>query len=67
MAYLLLVGEKPTAPQYHAFCREIQQHMPLGESFRLEWMRLVHEKVKAMFSNFTINAHPMAIMVSSTS
>eukprot|EP00438_Fugacium_kawagutii_P030217 Skav204128 [mRNA] locus=scaffold2473:84056:102616:+ [translate_table: standard] len=24
--------------------------------------RLVHEKVKAMFSNFTINAHPMAIM-----
>ena len=25
--------------------------------------RLVHEKVKAMFSNFTINAHPMAIMV----
>ena len=25
-------------------------------------LRLVHEKVKAMFTNFTINAHPMAIM-----
>lgn len=30
----------------------------------LDKLRLVHEKVKAMFSNFTINAHPMAIMVS---
>ena len=27
--------------------------------------RLVHEKVKAMFANFTINAHPMAIMAPS--
>lgn len=51
VAYLLLVGEKPSTQQYLQFRREIQQHM------------LVHEKVKAMFSNFTINAHPMAIMV----
>ena len=30
--------------------------------FRFHQPRLVHEKVKAMFANFTINAHPMAIM-----
>ena len=33
VAYLLLVGEKPTATQYQAFCREIQQHMPRGRPF----------------------------------
>ncbi|CAE7940695.1 gltA, partial [Symbiodinium necroappetens] len=51
VAYLLLVGEKPDPEQYLQFQKEIKQHM------------LVHEKVKAMFTNFTINAHPMAIMV----
>ncbi|CAK9093484.1 Citrate synthase (Acetic acid resistance protein) [Durusdinium trenchii] len=51
VAYLLLVGEKPSVAQLAEFRKEIQKHM------------LVHEKVKAMFSNFTINAHPMAIMV----
>uniref|UniRef100_A0A7S0FSB1 Citrate synthase n=1 Tax=Pyrodinium bahamense TaxID=73915 RepID=A0A7S0FSB1_9DINO len=51
VAYLLLVGELPSAEMLESFTREVKKHM------------LVHEKVKAMFSNFTINAHPMAIMV----
>eukprot|EP00403_Amphidinium_massartii_P031546 CAMPEP_0178444774 /NCGR_PEP_ID=MMETSP0689_2-20121128/39736_1 /TAXON_ID=160604 /ORGANISM="Amphidinium massartii, Strain CS-259" /LENGTH=495 /DNA_ID=CAMNT_0020069127 /DNA_START=78 /DNA_END=1562 /DNA_ORIENTATION=- len=50
-AYLLLVGTLPTRTQLDIFTREIKEHM------------LVHEKVKAMFQYFTINAHPMAIMV----
>uniref|UniRef100_A0A7S4SP55 Citrate synthase n=1 Tax=Alexandrium monilatum TaxID=311494 RepID=A0A7S4SP55_9DINO len=51
VAYLILVGELPTPAQWRSFSVEIKRHM------------MVHEKVKAMFSNFTINAHPMAIMV----
>eukprot|EP00931_Biecheleriopsis_adriatica_P008759 TRINITY_DN109897_c0_g1_i1.p1 TRINITY_DN109897_c0_g1~~TRINITY_DN109897_c0_g1_i1.p1 ORF type:complete len:495 (+),score=129.30 TRINITY_DN109897_c0_g1_i1:28-1485(+) len=51
VAYLLLVGEKPKADQLEMFVREVKKHM------------LVHEKVKAMFANFPLNSHPMAIMV----
>ena len=61
---------------FHCFFPD--DHLPLGLSSKLGRFssliilvlflkhviaRLVHEKVKAMFSNFTINAHPMAIMV----
>jgi len=51
VAYLLLVGELPEDEQLHEFQREVKGHM------------LVHEKVAALYSNFTHNAHPMAIMV----
>jgi len=51
VAYLLLVGELPNEPQLHAFEREIMGHM------------VVHEKVTALYSNFPLNAHPMAMMV----
>ncbi|CAE8637888.1 unnamed protein product [Polarella glacialis] len=50
-AYLLLVGELPNPKQLEQFRGEIQKEM------------LIHEKIKAMFNTFTINAHPMAIMV----
>lgn len=50
-AYLLLVGELPDNEQKMKFMAEVKSHM------------LVHEKIKGMFQNFTINAHPMAIMV----
>mmetsp|Transcript_66299 Transcript_66299/g.192091 ORF Transcript_66299/g.192091 Transcript_66299/m.192091 type:complete len:488 (-) Transcript_66299:211-1674(-) len=51
VAHLLLVGELPDAAAKAKFEAEIKKHM------------LIHEKVKAMFANFTINAHPMAMMV----
>eukprot|EP00441_Pelagodinium_beii_P037450 CAMPEP_0197626932 /NCGR_PEP_ID=MMETSP1338-20131121/5692_1 /TAXON_ID=43686 ORGANISM="Pelagodinium beii, Strain RCC1491" /NCGR_SAMPLE_ID=MMETSP1338 /ASSEMBLY_ACC=CAM_ASM_000754 /LENGTH=472 /DNA_ID=CAMNT_0043197529 /DNA_START=17 /DNA_END=1435 /DNA_ORIENTATION=+ len=51
VAYLLLVGEMPKEEQRRKFMVEVKKHM------------LVHEKIKAMFANFTMNAHPMAIMV----
>eukprot|EP00429_Kryptoperidinium_foliaceum_P041812 CAMPEP_0176107000 /NCGR_PEP_ID=MMETSP0120_2-20121206/53695_1 /TAXON_ID=160619 /ORGANISM="Kryptoperidinium foliaceum, Strain CCMP 1326" /LENGTH=496 /DNA_ID=CAMNT_0017441123 /DNA_START=80 /DNA_END=1570 /DNA_ORIENTATION=- len=50
-AHLLLTGELPTSVQRMKFETEIKKHM------------LVHEKIKAMYANFTISAHPMAIMV----
>lgn len=50
-AYLLLTGNLPTPDQLKTFTKEIKGHM------------LIHEKIKAMFQNFTIAAHPMAIMV----
>eukprot|EP00405_Crypthecodinium_cohnii_P013212 CAMPEP_0206444310 /NCGR_PEP_ID=MMETSP0324_2-20121206/14842_1 /ASSEMBLY_ACC=CAM_ASM_000836 /TAXON_ID=2866 /ORGANISM="Crypthecodinium cohnii, Strain Seligo" /LENGTH=495 /DNA_ID=CAMNT_0053912321 /DNA_START=127 /DNA_END=1614 /DNA_ORIENTATION=- len=51
IAYLLLVGELPTSDQRKKFEVEVKSHM------------LVHEKIKGMYQNFTISAHPMAIMV----
>jgi len=51
VAYLLLVGELPTDEELEEFSTEIMHHM------------LVHEKIKANFTNFSINAHPMAILV----
>jgi citrate synthase len=51
VAYLLLVGELPDDEQLHAFQREVKGHM------------IVHKKVTSLYSNFTLNAHPMAIMV----
>mmetsp|Transcript_11723 Transcript_11723/g.32026 ORF Transcript_11723/g.32026 Transcript_11723/m.32026 type:complete len:499 (-) Transcript_11723:151-1647(-) len=51
VAYLLLVGDLPDKEQLATFAREVKHHM------------LVHEKVRAMFANFTMNAHPMAILV----
>merc|ERR1740121_2590820 len=51
VAYLLLVGELPDESERSKFVSEIKGHM------------LVHEKVKAMFSHFKVNSHPMAIMV----
>merc|ERR1740121_646756 len=51
VAYLLLVGELPSDAERSKFVSEIKGHM------------LVHEKVKAMFSHFKVNSHPMAIMV----
>jgi len=51
VAYLLLVGDLPTAEDSVHFADEIKGHM------------LVHEKIRAMYQNFTIDAHPMAIMV----
>mmetsp|Transcript_48371 Transcript_48371/g.138182 ORF Transcript_48371/g.138182 Transcript_48371/m.138182 type:complete len:487 (-) Transcript_48371:29-1489(-) len=51
VAYLLLVGDLPTGEQLQSFQVEVKGHM------------LVHNKVQAMFANFTINSHPMAIMV----
>lgn len=53
-AYLLLVGELPERDEFSKFSKEIKKHM------------LVHEKVKAMYQNFLLNAHPMAIMVAVT-
>merc|ERR1719362_1763694 len=50
-AYLLLTGNLPSRDQLKAFTKEIKNHM------------LVHTKIQSMFQNFTINAHPMAIMV----
>ncbi|CAJ1440467.1 unnamed protein product [Effrenium voratum] len=55
VAHLLLVGEKATKEEYKSFKREIQKSM------------LVHEKVKAMFANFTINAHPMVAVTGALS
>jgi citrate synthase len=51
VAYLLLMQELPDEEQLAAFEKEIKTHM------------MVHEKIKQMYSSFTINAHPMAIMV----
>lgn len=51
VAYLLLVGELPTEAERSQFVSEVKGHM------------LVHEKIKAMFANFKVNSHPMAIMV----
>jgi len=51
VAYLLLVGELPSSENFTKWRKEILSHM------------LVHEKVRGMFSTFTLNAHPMAIMV----
>jgi len=50
-AYLLLNGNLPTPEQLKVFTKEIKGHM------------LIHEKIRAMYQNFTIAAHPMAIMV----
>jgi citrate synthase len=50
-AYLLLTGNLPTPEQLTTFTKEVKRHM------------LIHEKIKGMFQNFTIAAHPMAIMV----
>lgn len=51
VAYLLLMGELPNEEQHRKFIGEIKSHM------------LIHEKIRGMFQNFTVNAHPMAIMV----
>jgi len=51
VAYLLLVGELPDDEQLYAFEREVKGHT------------LVHEKVTGLYSSFTLNSHPMAIMV----
>jgi len=54
VAFLLLVGEFPQDDIADYLQVEIRKH------------RLVHEKVRAMFSTFTMDAHPMAIMVAVT-
>lgn len=51
VAYLLLVGHLPTHDQWTSFAAEVKGHM------------LVHEKIAGMYHHFTLNAHPMAIMV----
>eukprot|EP00929_Paragymnodinium_shiwhaense_P117049 TRINITY_DN871_c0_g1_i1.p1 TRINITY_DN871_c0_g1~~TRINITY_DN871_c0_g1_i1.p1 ORF type:complete len:964 (+),score=169.65 TRINITY_DN871_c0_g1_i1:92-2983(+) len=52
VAYLLLVGELPDDDLLAVFRKEVKRHL------------LVHEKIKSMYANFTLNAHPMAIMIS---
>jgi len=54
VAHLLLVGELPVGDNRTKFHNEVKSHM------------LVHEKVRAMYAHFTIDAHPMAIMVAVT-
>ncbi|CAD7929359.1 unnamed protein product [Amoebophrya sp. A25] len=54
VSYLLMTGELPTARELELFSHEIKQNL------------LVHEKLKKMFENFRMDAHPMAIMVAVT-
>jgi len=52
VAFLLIEGELPTAPQLRRFEAEVHKN----------WM--VHEKLLSFFGGFKSDAHPMAIMVS---
>jgi citrate synthase len=52
VAYLLLHGELPTAPEFDSWRREITYHT------------FVHEKVKDFMSGFHYDAHPMGMLVS---
>ena len=51
VAYLLLEGELPNAPELGAFKDSITMHT------------MVHEQLKNFYSGFRRDAHPMAIMV----
>eukprot|EP00591_Stephanopyxis_turris_P002444 CAMPEP_0195513020 /NCGR_PEP_ID=MMETSP0794_2-20130614/4775_1 /TAXON_ID=515487 /ORGANISM="Stephanopyxis turris, Strain CCMP 815" /LENGTH=525 /DNA_ID=CAMNT_0040640931 /DNA_START=87 /DNA_END=1664 /DNA_ORIENTATION=+ len=51
VAYLLMMGELPTAIQLENFVGDIKVNL------------LVHEKLKRIFDSFQMDAHPMAIMV----
>ena len=55
VAYLLIYGELPTAPQLDAFTNEIRRHT------------LLHEDLKAFFDGFPRNAHPMPVLSSAVS
>jgi len=50
-AYLLLRGTLPSEEELASFTSEVKQNM------------LIQEKIKAMFSTFKIDAHPMAILI----
>ena len=50
-AYLLLMGELPTAQEKRAFDKDLTMHT------------LVHEQLIQFFKGFKHDAHPMAIMV----
>jgi len=50
VAYLLLNGELPTAPELHSFEDDITYHS------------MVHEKLNTFISGFHYDAHPMAMM-----
>ncbi len=51
VAYLLMTGDLPTRDAIMDFRQEIKKEL------------LIHEKLKKMFDNFTLNSHPMAVMV----
>src|SRR5580698_10302595 len=50
VAYLLLYGELPTAPQKQQFVHDITHHT------------MVHEQLTTFFRGFRRDAHPMAVM-----
>jgi len=51
VAYLLIEGELPSAPELATFTAELQTH------------QMVHAKLVKFFDGFKSDAHPMAIMV----
>ena len=51
VAYLLLYGELPTAPELETFRHSITHHT------------MMHESLKTFFDGFHYDAHPMAMMV----
>src|SRR2546430_14857723 len=51
-AYLILVGELPTAAQMQSWTREITHHT------------MLHENIKKLMEGFQYDAHPMAIFLS---
>ena len=53
VAYLLLFGELPTAPQLKDWVNEVTHHT------------MIHESTKKFMEGFRYNAHPMAMFVSS--
>ncbi|MEO6487982.1 MAG: citrate synthase [Thermoanaerobaculia bacterium] len=54
VAYLLIHGELPTAPQLEAWTHEITYHT------------FLHENVKRLMEGFRYDAHPMGMLVSVT-
>ena len=53
-AYLLIYGELPSARQYRTFESEVMNHTT------------VHRDMESMVSSFRFDAHPMAILTSSS-
>jgi citrate synthase len=51
VAYLLMNGELPTAPQYQLFKDDLNRY------------NLLHEQVMSFYRGFRRDAHPMAVMV----
>jgi citrate synthase len=55
VAYLLIYGELPAADQRAAFERRIREHT------------MLHEELRAFFTGFPSDAHPMAVLSSAVS